>query len=153
MSKINPKRAFAKDSFFVTPATIATGWIAGQLFKLNTTGDYAQLSTGNGNAVFVALDGPTELAAPPTGSIVTGMYGAGTRFVIDHTPEVIAGNANRAYESDVESAAVNSYLYGSANGKWTSTGGISSSGSVLGQLLQIPSASNNYRLEIKLLSL
>ena len=151
MSKINIRHAAAKDSFFVTAATITTGWLAGQLFKLNPTGDYTLLAANNEQAVFVAIDGPTELSAPPTGSLVTGMYGAGTRFVIDHTPEVAASSASRAYESDVESASTNAYLYGSLNGKWTTTN--PTSGSILGQLLQVPGADNNYSLEIKLLGL
>lgn len=151
MSKINIKHAAVKDSFFVTVATVTTSWTAGQLFKLNTTGDYAALANSNASAVFVGIDGPTELSAPPTGSLLTGIFGAGTRFVIDHTPEVTASLATRAYESDVESGSINAYLYGSLNGKWTTTN--PGSGSILGQLLQIPSAANNYALEIKLLGL
>ena len=153
MSKVIVKHAAIKDTFAVTAATVATGWIPGQIFKLSTTGNEAALAASNDQAMFVGIDATTELAAPPTGSLLTGIYGSGTRFVIDHSAEVAASSATRAYESDVESLGVNADLYGSANGKWTGEFPTSGSASVLGKLMIVPAAGNNYSPEIKLLNL
>ena len=154
MSKVNVEHTNVKDSFFVSAATIATGWKPGQIFTLDTTGKLAQLATTSDNALFVGIDDPTALSAPPTGSLVTGIYGSGSRFIIDHTAEVAAGSAVYAFEPDVLTASVMSDLFCSSNGKWTTnewaSGSLGASGSVLGKLLQVPAASNSYGLEIKL---
>jgi hypothetical protein len=152
MSKVNVEHTTIKDSFFVSAATITTSWKPGMIFKLDTTGNLAALATNSQEAMFVAIDDPTALSAPPTGSLVTGIYGGGTRFIIDHTPEVAAADATRAYESDVAPAAVNADLFCSANGKWT-TNPPPTTGSVLGKLMKVPAAANNYNLEIKLVAL
>ena len=153
MSKVNVEHTQVKDSFFVSAATIATGWKPGMIMTLDTTGKLGQLSANNDSAMFVAIDDPTALSAPPTGSLVTGIYGSGTRFIIDHTAEVAAGSAVYAFEADVLMASTNTALYCSSNGKWTTSqasGSVAASGSVLGRVMQVPAASNSYSLEIKL---
>lgn len=143
MSKVILYRGLAKDSFPIAAATIATGWLPGQGFKLNSTGEYAELGSVD-TVMFVGMDDDDEIATPPSASVLTGLYGAGTKFVIDHTEEVAASSAARAYEADVASAPMNALLYMSANGKWTTV----ATGSVKGQLWQIPNASNNYGLGV-----
>jgi hypothetical protein len=151
MSKVIIKHAAIKDTFPVTAATITTSWKSGQIFTLSSTGEYASLAGSNDAAMFVAIDGPTELSAPPTGSLLTGIYGSGTRFVIDHSAEVAASSTSYAYEADVPNLAINADLYCSASGKWTGVLPVAGSASVLGKVMSLPTAGNNYNLEIKLL--
>jgi hypothetical protein len=145
MSKVIVYRAFAKDSFPVTAGTIAAGWVAGQCMTLEGQGLFAKVAYFD-QALFVAGDNPTELSAPPTGSLVTGYYGTGSKLVIDHTAEVAAGSTVRAYSTtgNPESAALNADLYTNASGQWTTT----ASGSIKAKLFQIPSAVNNFGLGI-----
>ena len=144
MSKIIPYADYPiKDSNYVTPASISTGWLPGQVMNFDSTGQFVQLCAG-ANPLFFAMDAPTELASPPSGSLVTVLFGGGVKFVIDHSAEVAASSATRAYESDVESAPMNSGLKVSANSKLTTAG----TGSVVGVMYVIPSAANNYQLGV-----
>ena len=145
MSKVIIYRAFAKDTFPVQAGTITAGWTPGQLFTLEGQGQFAKVAYFD-QALFVAVDGPTECSAPPTGSLLTGIYGAGSKIVIDHSAEVAAGSTVRAYSTtgNPESAALNADLYGNANGQWTTT----VSGSVKGKLFQIPNAANSFGLGV-----
>jgi hypothetical protein len=143
MSKIIPLHAPYKDTWPVGAAAISTGWMPGQAGKLNSTGDSAILAVADAT-MFILMDATTELSAPPTGSLVTGFYGSGSKFLVDHSAEVAASSNARAYESDVESAPYNADLYISANSKWTST----ATGSVKGKLYQIPTLANNYNVGI-----
>jgi hypothetical protein len=145
MSKVIVYRAFARDTFPVAAATIATGWLPGQCFQLTSTGEYAQVAVTDGT-MFVAVDDDLELSAPPTGSVMTGVYGSGTKIVIDHTEEVDAGSTTYAYSATGAPSAgsANADLYINEVGKWTTT----STGSVKGKMFQIPSAANNYSLGI-----
>jgi len=145
MSKVIVQRAFAKDSFYVEQDSIDTGWMPGQAFKLNATGDKAQLGTKDA-VVFIGIDDDDELASPPSGSLVTGIYGAGTKFVIDHSEEVEAESADRAYDSSCESAAINALLYIDSASKFTATAG--TNGTEKGIMIQKPSAANNYSIGI-----
>ena len=111
--------------------------------QYNTTGAYVELAVTDG-VIGVAADDDDELSAPPTGSLVTLYYGSGTKLLINHKEEVDASSSDRAYESEVESAAPNANLYISATGTWQTT----ESGSVKGKLFQVPAAGNNYELGI-----
>lgn len=141
MSKVSLSHSVVKESFPIAKATIATGWLPGQGFKLNTTGDYAEIGSVD-NVMFIGIDDDTEVKNPPSASLLTGVYGAGTTMTIDHSAEVAAGSSVRAYAANVESAAVNQLLYMDTDGKWSTV----ASGSVKGQLFQVPSAANNYSL-------
>lgn len=143
MSKVILYQAFAKDTFPINSATIVTGWLPGQGMQLTSTGEYAEIGSVD-NVMFIALDDEDEVKTPPSASIVTGVYGSGTKFIIDHSEEVAASNAARAYASNVESASMNQLLYMGTDGKWTTT----ASGSVKGQLFQIPSSDNSYGLGV-----
>lgn len=143
MSKVILYQAFAKDTFPITPQTIATGWLPGQGFQLNSTGDYAQVGDTD-NVMFIGIDDDLEVKNPPSASVLTGIYGSGTKFVIDHSQEVAVSSADRAYESNVESASTNQLIYIGSNGKWTTA----STGSVKGQVFQVPNAQNNYGLGV-----
>lgn len=145
MSKVILYHAPVKDYFPIAAATINAGWMPGQAFKFKSTGDYVELAVTD-DTMFIGIDDDDELSAPPSGSLVTVIYGAGARFVIDHSEEVAASNAARAYASGVESAALNANLYINDASKWT----VSATGSVKGKLYQIPSASNNYGLGVLL---
>ncbi len=65
MSKVIVQRVFAKESFAVDGAALTSGWMPGQAFKLNATGDGVILSNA-GNAVFIGIDDSDELASPPS---------------------------------------------------------------------------------------
>ncbi len=145
MSKIIPLHVPYKDTWYVASATVTTGWKPGQAGKLDSTGQFAVLAVADAT-MFIMMDDPTELSSPPTGSLVTGFYGSGSKFIIDHSAEVAAGDATRAYESDVTSAAMNADLYISVNSKWTSI----ATGSVKGKMYQLPTANNNYGLGVLL---
>lgn len=139
MSKVIVERSFAKDTFPVSDAVVAAGWLPGQCFQLNATGTSVEIGVTD-NVLFVGIDDDDELASPPTGSLVTGIYGSGTKFFINHSEEVAAGSATRAYNTTLESGALNANLYVDGNGKFTTA----STGSVKGKLVQIPDAGNDY---------
>ena len=146
MSEVRVYHKGAADSYAVTAATIATGWIPGQCFTLATTG-LATLASGS-NTMFLGIEEETTLAAPPTGSLVTGIYGDGTKVAISHIAEVAAGSAARAYDTVVgnpEAGALAADLYVNAVGKWST---LVASGSVLGKMWEIPEASNSFTLGI-----
>lgn len=143
MSKVIVLRASAKDYFKVAAATIATGWLPGQCMQYSSTGAYVEIANVD-STMFVAGDDDNELVAPPTGSLVTLYYGAGTKLLINHKYEVDNSIATRAYETEVASAAPNANLYVNNTGKWQTT----STGSVKGKLFQVPAAANNYELGV-----
>lgn len=141
MSKVIIHYANAKESFPITSATITTGWMPGQGMKLNSTGDYAELSSVD-TTMFIAMDDDDEVVNPPSASLVTGIYGAGTKFEIDHSEEVAAESATRAYAANVESATTNQLIYMGSDAKWTTA----VTGSVKAQVFKVPAAVNNYSL-------
>jgi len=143
MSKVVVLHAYAKDFHPVAAATITTTWLPGQGFQYNSTGEYVEISNVD-STMFIVGDDEDELSTPPSGSLVTLYYGAGTKLLINHAEEVAASSAARAYEADVESAAPNASLYIGAAGKWQAA----SSGSVKGKLFQVPSADNNYEMGV-----
>jgi hypothetical protein len=147
MSKLIVYHKVFADSFFVTPSTITTGWIPGNLFQLDSTGGFAQLASTD-NTMFIAQDSTTELSSPPTGSLLTGLYGNGSKLAIDHTYEVSQGSATRAYSTsgNPESGKTNQALYVNASGQFTTT----VTGSVKARIWQVPAASNNYSLGVTL---
>ena len=142
MSRVLLNRVFAKDTFKVNSTVIGTGWKAGQFFQLNSLSE-AVLAVTDG-AIFMGVDSTTELSAPPTGSQLTGIYGAGTKVFIDHSDEVAAGDTARAYNTTCESGSVSSALYIDASGKLTTT----STGSQKGVMIQVPAAGNNYTIGV-----
>jgi len=144
MSKVIIYHAGAKDTFAVAAATVATGWLPGQLGTLDSTGKLVELAVTD-KTMFVLADDNDELNTPPTGSLVTCVYGAGTKIVIDHSEDVAAGSAVRAYDTvsgNPESGTPGADLYVNSDAKWTTT----VTGSVKAKLYQVPAASNNYGL-------
>ena len=156
MSKVLMNRVFAKDTFKVLAATITTGWLPGQFFTLNALGEAALAA--NDNALFMGVDPANTtqlgLSTPPTGSLLTGIYGVGSKVYINHTEEVAAGSATRAYALDVEAGSVGNNLWVNALGRLTLTGsvvtvgGASQTGSVQAKLIQVPSAANDYTVGV-----
>lgn len=145
MSKVIVYQKFAADTYPVLAATVTTGWLPGQCFTVGTGGFAAIASTDT--TMFVAIDDDLELAAPPTGSLLTGIYGSGTKFIIDHTEEVDAGSATRAYATAVgnpEAGALAGNLYINATGSWTTT----ATGSVKGKIWQVPETANHFGLGV-----
>jgi hypothetical protein len=146
MSKVVIYRAFAKDTFKVAAATVTTGWLPGQAFSLDSNGIYADIAVTD-DTMFIGVDDDDELSAPPTGSLLTGIYGSGTKFDIDHSEEVAASSATRVYDTvsgNPESGTINDDLYINSVGKWTTT----STGSVKGKMWKKPAADNNYTLGV-----
>ena len=147
MSKVIVYQKFAADTYPVLAATVTTGWLPGQCFTVGgvgTTG-YASIASVDGT-MFVGIDDDLQLATPPTGSLLTGIYGSGTKFVIDHTEEVDAGSATRAYSvvGNPEAAILAQSLYIDTVGKFTTT----VTGSVKGKVWQIPEAANHFGLGV-----
>jgi len=146
MSKVLIQKAVQKDFFPVSDAAVATGWLPGQVATLGATGQYINLITAGATggpsnvAMFVLGDDDTEVVTPPSGSLATVYYGAGTKLVIDHSTEVKLGSATRAYNASLESASAGMPVYLDTAGKFSAT----SSGSVMGMLFQVPAAVNNY---------
>lgn len=143
MSKVIIYHKQAADTYNVLDATVATGWLPGQLGTLDSTGKNVDLAVTD-ETMFVLADDDDELASPPTGSLVTCLYGAGTKFVIDHSEEVAAGSATRAYNVSVEGASPGDDLYVDGDAKFTAN----ATGSVKGKIFQVPSAANNYGLGV-----
>lgn len=143
MSKVNVSFPGIRETFKVAPGTVVTGWLAGQLFKLDS-GGLAVLGSAD-SAIFVAVDPSSDLASPPTGSLLTGMHGAAT-LSVSHAPEIAEGIGTRCYESDVESAAIGALLYASGNGKWTTV----ATGSNKGTLIEVPASGNSRTIGILL---
>jgi hypothetical protein len=146
MSEVRVYHKGAADSYSVTAATIATGWLPGQCFTLATTG-LATLASGS-NTMFVGIEEETDLVAPPTGSLVTGVYGCGTKIGISHVAEVAAASAVRAYDTvtgNPEAGPLSADLYVNAVGKWST---LVASGSVLGKIWEVPEAANSFTLGI-----
>jgi hypothetical protein len=153
MSKVLVQRTFAKDTFKVTATTITTGWQPGNFFTLNASGE-ASLASGD-NALFMGTDPTTNLSAPPTGSVLSGIYGSGTKVYINHSTEVATSSATRAYALDVESASVGQSLWVNSLGRLTVTASVASgvpnnpgSASVIAKVIQVPSAANDYTLGV-----
>jgi len=143
MSKVYLDIENAKLTYPVSAAVVATGWMPGQAFTLNSTATSVAIAVTD-EALFVGMDDDTEVSTPPTGSLVTCVYGAGTTLRIDHSQEVAASSAARAYVSGVESAAIAADLYINNEGKWTN----SATGSVKGKMFVKPTAANNYTLGV-----
>jgi hypothetical protein len=146
MSKVIIYHAGAKDTFKVASATVTTGWLPGQTGTLDTTGANVKLAVTD-ETMFVLADDDDELNTPPTGALVTCVYGAGTKLVIDHSEEVTAGSSTRAYDTvsgNPESGTPGADLYINSDSKWTTT----STGSVKAKLYQVPAASNSYGLGV-----
>jgi hypothetical protein len=178
MSKVIIYRCSAKETYNVARATVVATWMPGQLFTLNTTGEFGQVGSGS-NVIGVGQDDDTELSAPPTGSLVTVLYGSGTRVDIDHTTEVLAGNAARAYSTDApltasiyglagstlptlqrspQSGSVNADLYCNGIGQFSllpaqlassSVGwSIASTVTPIAKMVKVPTADNNYTIGV-----
>ena len=156
MSKVLMNRVFAKDTFKVTAATITTTWLPGQFFTLNDAGEASIASLDN--ALFMGVDATTSLNAPPTGSVLTGIYGVGTKVYINHSTEVAASSSTRAYALNC-AFAVGDNLWVNSSGKLTVTGsivyglgnsGTGTTGSVIAKCIQSPSAANDYTLGVLL---
>jgi len=103
----------------------------------------------------MGVDTTTELSAPPTGSVLTGIYGVGTKVYVSHTVEKAASSATRCYDYSVEAAGtVGDDLYVNASGKLTLTGsvvtfmGAKQTGSVIAKLIQVPAAANDYTVGV-----
>jgi hypothetical protein len=151
MSKVIIYHAGAKDTFAVASATVTTGWIPGQLGTLDSTGKLVELAVTD-NTMFLLADDDLELNSPPTGSLVTCLYGSATKVVLDHSSEVTAGTvaagagtqAYKSYNYLCESAVPGQDLYVDSNGKFTTT----STGSVKAKCFQVPAAANNFGLGV-----
>lgn len=149
MPKVSILKSVSKDSFPVMAATVTTGWLPGTFFSLNSLGYMVQANaTNNDDALFIAADDDTEVVSPPSGSLLTALYGSGTRLEISHAAEKAAGTVTAAYlaysKTEVEAATRSASLYCDTNGKWCT----SASGSVKGKLTQVPSSANDYTMGV-----
>lgn len=152
MSKVIVYHAGAKDGTFgIESTTYTAGWLPGQLGTLDTTGLKVKVAVTD-ESMFVMGDAKTEVSAPPTGSLVTCYYGAGTKLVLDHSVEYAAGTvaagagtaAYKAYNYACESAVPGQDLYVDSSGKFTTT----ATGSVKAKCFQVPAAANGFSLGV-----
>jgi hypothetical protein len=141
LAKVLVLKSVSKDSFPVMAATVTTGWIPGTAFTLNSLGYAIQANVDE--TMFIGMDDETEVVAPPSGSLLTALYGSGTRIQIDHTTEVAAGSSTYAFDSSVLSSIRGQDLYIGTDGKFTTT----VTGSVKAKVVQVPAAANNYTLD------
>jgi hypothetical protein len=150
-----------KEAFNVSAATVTTGWKAGNLFQYGGDGFYAQRPSYIGDYVVtattvggwpiagVALESSTDTASAasgmvnPSGSKVTLVHGH-SRF------EIVGGETAAVWASGVESAPVNSPLYCSTAGTWTTSSGSTHGTGPIGMLTKVPRASNNWTLGVVL---
>ena len=150
MSKVIVYHAPYLDSYTLSAATITAGWLPGQWSCLDSTGLKVRLATTDLEATFMFIDAPGEVASPPSGSLVTCLYGPGSKVVIDHSDMVAAGTTTAAYlaysKTDVEAASVNDLLYVNSSAKYTTTN--PGTGSSKGRVFQVPSSTNNYGLGV-----
>lgn len=146
MSRVLMNRVFAKDTFNVDSSlavgSTSTAWKAGQFFQLNSLGN-AVVAVTDG-AMFMGVDLPTEVSSPPTGSVLTGIYGIGSKVFISHATEVAAGDSTRAYNTTCESGSNSALLYVDSSGKLTT----SVTGSAKAIMIQVPSAANSYTIGV-----
>lgn len=126
----------------VTAATVTTGWYPGNVGNLNA-GDLQVYSSGE--ALYIIIDAPTELVAPPTGKLVTVMHGQGK---IE-----IEGNATdweSVFVGPLADWACNDAVYTTNAGKLTQAYNASpdaSSGSKqVGKVVDPPTSDNAYTL-------
>ena len=141
MSKTIVRFAAQKKSYPVADGIVATGWMPGQCMTLESDGLSVKLANTD-NTMFVAIDDDLELSSPPTGSLVTVAFGAGTEIIVDHSQEVANADSSRVYASEVESASAGANLYVGPTGKWQTT----TTGSVKAKLSEIPNSNSNYKL-------
>ena len=150
MSKVIVYHAPYIDSYQLNAATITSGWLPGQWSCLDSTGLKVRLSTSTLESQFVFIDAPTEVASPPSGSLVSCLYGPGSKILIDHSDMVAAGTTTAAYlaysKTDIEAASINQLLYVDANGKFTTTQ--PGTGSSKARVWQVPSSTNSYGLGV-----
>jgi len=154
MSHVNLIRVNVTDSGTPSPAQSASGWKGGAPMCFDSTGNYIQLATGQ-NTMFVVVEDSTYTTSalfnnPPSGKLVTTVYGGGTVIEIDHAAEVAAGDASRVYDASVASASPNADIYVNASGLYTTASG--SSTMPLFKLTKVPSASNNYTIGLKFIN-
>ncbi len=170
MPRIQLKGYFGwKESMKVTAATVTTGWLTGQCFKLAAgagdpySANEVQLCDTGGELVYgIALDSSADHATSnvsgmniPSASKVTILHGH-SKFEIDHAAEVAAGTfaaGTCAYEYG-NTFTLNGLLYTNASGKLTSTPTPYPSGSYqimpVGFCSQVPIAANNWTLGVVL---
>jgi len=153
-----------KQSFNVSAATVATGWYAGELFKIASTPtqnsyteNFVEISATSGSAIMgMALENSSDVTTAvagmtqPSGSKVTLLHG--------HSDfEIINGAATKCYVDtgvgNVEDASIMDTLYND-NGKWTISAGTDGENFPeaypIGFVTKVPSASNNYTLGVVL---
>lgn len=141
MAKVSVLKSVSKDSFPIMDATVTTGWIPGTAFTLNSLGYAIQANVDE--TMFIGADDDDEVVSPPSGSLLTALYGSGTRIQIDHSAEVAAGSSTYAFDSSVLSAIRGQDLYVGTDGKFTTT----VTGSVKAKVVEVPAAGNNYTLD------
>lgn len=169
-----------KESMKVSSASISSGWLEGQCFKLGSgagdaySANEVTLNDAGGQIVYgIALDGSVDHSTAvagmhiPSASKVTILHGH-SKFEIDHAAEVAASTTTAAYmayeKAACESASVYDLLYTNASGKLTTTPFVyrtsagSASGSTIydtphfpcGLVTKVPVAANNYTLGVLL---
>jgi len=133
-----------KQSFWVTPATILTGWQAGQLFKISSAtgqayvaspqylgaeasrGPFVALNSTSGACIAgVALESSADAALAvsgmqnASGSMVTLLWGPSSFFIRSNDTTAINRRYYACYEANVPSATLMDPLYASSNGRFS----------------------------------
>ena len=136
-----------KQSFWVTPSTVTTGWYAGQLFKVASVGaayvaggsytgapvgrgPFVSLNAASGAAIAgVAMEGSADVSTAvsgmtnASGSMVTLLWGPSSfsvRYGGTATTAKLRQTGGCPWEPGVESASLMATLFASVNGKFAS---------------------------------
>lgn len=140
-NKVQRQGFFGWEDFLpVTTATVATSWLPGMFFQVDTTnGVNAVLFTNAGNTLpyGVALDSSTELTTPPSASQLTLLHGYAKVLIQGGGTDV-----TNPWNQDVPSATVNTKLYASSSSKWTTVSGSVTPFPLVGTLFQVPTVAN-----------
>lgn len=143
MSKVKLDYTGFLDYVPVAAATVTTGWYPGNIGNLNA-GELIPYASNE--ALYMIIDAPTELVAPPTGKLVTVMHGQGKVEVI---PDSVSDWPN-VFVGPLADWACNDPVYVTTGAKLTqaynASPDVSSGSKQVGKVVDPPTSDNAYTL-------
>lgn len=143
MSKVKLDYTGFLDYVPVAAGVVTTGWYPGNVGNLSA-GELIPYTTGE--ALYIIIDAPTELAAPPTGKLVTVMHGQGKIEII---PDSVSDWPN-VFIGPLADWACNDAVYTTNAGKLTqaynASADASSGSKQVGKVVDPPTSDNAYTL-------
>ena len=145
MSKVVLEYTGFLDYVEVAAATVLTGWYPGNVGILSSA-ELIKYAGGSAEAMYIIVDAPTELVAPPTGKLVTVLHGQGKIQVV---PDSVSDWTN-VFVGPLADWAENDPIYATSGGKLTqaynATPDASSGSKQVGKVVVAPAAANAYTL-------